>query len=115
MRYSHLYRAHDDRIGWLTNPATRAVLWDELGHAIREGSVTMPDAATVAECRTIIRDEDGKPRARGKRARTKDACRDDRFVSWAGAWQLAVTPTSSIAVSDQPGSRWDNAPGRGFG
>lgn len=115
MRYPHLYRAHDDRVGWLTNPATRAVLWDELGHAIREGSVTMPDAATVAECRTLIRDEDGKPRARGKRARSKDSCRDDRFVSWAGAWQLAVTPASAVAVSDQPGSRWDSSPGRGFG
>ena len=87
-RYGNLFRHDDGRYGWNTNAATRPILWDDLAHAIRDGAAWTPDAATLAECRTLIRDEDGKPRARGKRSKGKDACRDDRFVSWAGAWQL---------------------------
>lgn len=87
-KYPNLFRHDDGRPGWNTNPATRPVLWDDMAHAIADGAAWTPDAATLAECRTLIRDEDGKPRARGKRKKNKDACRDDRFVSWAGAWQL---------------------------
>lgn len=115
LRYGNLYRTDDGRVGWLTTPATRAVLWDELAHAIREGSAKTPDAATLAECRSIIRDEDGKPRARGKRKKSKDASRDDRFVSWGGAWQLAVTVPMEIHIPQTPASRWGDLPGRGFG
>ncbi len=87
-KYQNLYYAEDGRYGFLTNSATRSPLWDTLAAAIREGSAWTPDAATLQECRTIIRDEDGQPRARGKRKANAGAARDDRYVSWAGAWFL---------------------------
>ena len=88
VRYPRLYVAPDMKIGYDTNLVTRPPLWEDLAHAIREGSASTPDSATVAECQTIIRDKDGKPRARGKSAKTADACRDDRYVAWAGCWQI---------------------------
>jgi hypothetical protein len=91
MRYPKVFHHDDGRAGWNTTPATRPVMWDDAAHAIRSGAIRIPDAATLAECRTIIIDDDGKPRARGKRQRGKDACKDDRFVSLAGAWQLRNT------------------------
>lgn len=87
-RYPKLFHHGDGRAGWNTTSANRPVLWDSLAHAIAEGAAWTPDAPTLAECRSLVRDEDGKPRARGKRTGGKDASRDDRFVSWAGAWQL---------------------------
>lgn len=87
-RYPNVFIADDKKPGFLTNSATRPVLWGDLALAIAEGSASTPDAETLSECKTIIRDEDGKPRARGKGAGTKDACRDDRYVSWAIAWHL---------------------------
>lgn len=88
MRYPHVFCHDDGRHGWNTTSATRPVLWDDMATAIRDGAVKIRDAETLAECRTIIHDDDGKPRARGKRSKTRDACKDDRFVSLAGAWQL---------------------------
>jgi hypothetical protein len=87
-RYPRLFHDKDGRPGWNTTSANRPILWDSMAHAISEGAAWTPDAATLSECRSIVRDEDGKPRARGKRSGGKDAARDDRFVSWAGAWQL---------------------------
>jgi hypothetical protein len=88
MRYPAVYHADDGRPGWDTNSATRPVMWDGLAYALRDGAAWTPDAATLGECKTIVRDVDGKPRARGKHGKSKEACRDDRFVAWAGAWQL---------------------------
>jgi hypothetical protein len=96
LRYRNVFRHDDGRPGWNTTTATRPVMWDELAHAIREGAAWTPDAATLAECRSIIRDEDGKPRARGKRSGGKDSSRDDRFVSWAGAWQLRSMAVAKV-------------------
>lgn len=88
IKYPNLFYHDDGRLGWNTTAASRPVLWDELHHAIAEKAAWTPDAATLSECRTLIRDGDGKPRARGKRKKGKGASRDDRFVSWAGAWQV---------------------------
>ena len=102
IKYPAVYYADDGRPGFNTNKATRPVLWDDLAHAIREGAAWTPDAATLAECRSIVRDDDGKPRARGKRDGGKDASRDDRYVSWAGAWLLrsqAVPRVTGMRIS----------------
>lgn len=112
--YPNLYTGPDERVGWVTNTASRAIMWDELATAIRDGSAYTPDAATLSECRSLIRDTDGKPRARGKSTRSKDASRDDRFVAWAGAWQIAVPTTVVRDPAPLPGSRWDGMPGKGF-
>lgn len=88
--YTRIYQADDGKLGWITNSATRPPLWDELAFAIRERATFTPDAATLAECRTIVRGKDGKPVALNKGA--KDGCKDDRYVSWAIAWQMRTKP-----------------------
>lgn len=99
VRYPSLYVAQDGREGWLTNSATRPILFDDLGLAIRERAAFTPDADVVAECKTLVRDKDGKPRARGKLAKSKDSCRDDRFIAWAGAWQMRQQPQWTVGRS----------------
>lgn len=104
MKYQNVFAHDDGKPGWLTDSRTRPILFDELGLAIREGAVWTPDAATLGECKTIVKDDDGKPRARGKKKKSKDACRDDRFVSWAGAWQLRNTADWSFAAFNIKGA-----------
>jgi hypothetical protein len=85
-RYARIYAGQDGRPGWNTNAASRPVMFDELESACRTKAASMPDQATLGELRTIVVDQDGKPRARGKgRA---GGCRDDRVISWAIAWQV---------------------------
>lgn len=91
VQYPKLYRAKDAKLGWDTNSATRPVLWEDLAFAIRDGSAKTPDGETIAECKTVIRDDDGKPRARGKGSKSKDSSRDDRFVAWAGCLQIRTS------------------------
>lgn len=97
LNYPRIYAHAPGKLGWKTNSATRPVLWEEMARAIREGSAYTPDAATLAECRTIILDDDGRPRARGKRLHGSDSCRDDRYVAWAGAWQMREV---ALAIDD---------------
>jgi len=85
--YPRIYEAADKKLGWATTVATRPVLFDELAQGIRDGSLRTPDAAMVDECRTLIRDTDGKPRAKGKGKPPPEGCRDDLFVAWAIAIQ----------------------------
>lgn len=93
--YPSIFHDSDGRAGWNTTPQSRAVLWEDLGYALRSGDALPIDRDIFAECRTIIRDTDGRPRARGKRSRSADACRDDRFVSFAIAWQLLQRAAAS--------------------
>ncbi len=98
-RYPRIYRHDDGKLGWPTTSATRPVMFDELARALREKATHNPDAAAVAETSTLIRDKDGKPRARGKGK--SDGAKDDRFVSHSIAWQLRNRkPAPSTTVGD---------------
>lgn len=92
--YPSIYLAEDGKPGWSTTPVSRPPLFDELRTAAIEGHVTHPDAAVVAEAKTLIRDTDGKPRAKGKGSR--DGCKDDRFIAWGIAWQVRQRPAVTI-------------------
>jgi hypothetical protein len=91
-----IYQHEDERLGWPTNLATRPVLFDSLGQGIRQMDgngrpvLWTPDADTAAECKTLIRDVDGRPRASGKGS--KGGAHDDLFVSWAIAHQVRTRP-----------------------
>lgn len=86
-----IYRAEDRKRGWVTNAATRPPLFEDLRMAIEEGSAWTPDAATIGEARTIVKDpEDGRPRARNKGQ--AGGAKDDRFVSWGIGWQVRSKP-----------------------
>lgn len=89
-KYPHIYCHDDGRLGWITTPATRPPLFDELRMAIEAGAVWTPDAQVLAEARTIIRDDDGRPRAKGKGL--PGGCRDDLFVAWGIGWQVRQRP-----------------------
>lgn len=97
--YPRIYTHEDGRYGFPTTSKTRPQMWDALAFAIREGSASTPDADTLQECRTLIIDEDGKPRARGKKKKSADSSRDDRYVSWAGAWQLRSRTAGQVRRS----------------
>lgn len=88
--YNLVYQADDGKDGWVTTPASRPPLFDELRTALIEKHTSHPDAAFVAEAKTLIRDTDGRPRAKGKG--TRDGCRDDRFVAKGIAWQVRQRP-----------------------
>ena len=68
--------------GWVTNVENRQVMLDELAQALRENSIHLPNADTIKECFTFIRDDTGKPQA-------QEGCHDDRVISAAGVLQLA--------------------------
>ncbi|MEQ8721013.1 MAG: hypothetical protein RID81_07030 [Sandaracinaceae bacterium] len=89
-RYPKIYKHTDKKLGWPTNGQTRPILFDDLRRSIREGVATHPDAATVAEARTLIVNAAGRPEARSKGQ--EGGCHDDRFVSWAIAWQIRSRP-----------------------
>lgn len=65
--------------GWLTNKATKPLMIDELGMAIREEAIHIEDAAALGELRTYVRDERG---AMG------GSPHDDRVMSLAVANQM---------------------------
>lgn len=96
LRYPRIYRTLDPdtkkpkKFGWDTNPATRPQLFDELYTACRTRAYQCPDADTASEARTLIIDDDGKPRARSKGK--KGGCHDDRMVAWGIAHQMRSTP-----------------------
>lgn len=118
MRYSAIYEHEDERPGFRTDPVSRPLLWDDLADAIRQGVASTPDAETLNECKTLVVDADGRPRARGKKAKVKDACTDDRYVAWAIAWQVRARMGGAVKATvpdTASGSRWGNSPGRGFG
>ena len=90
-KYGRVYRHREDgKHGWPTTPTTRPVLFDDLQRAVVERAAWTPDAEAAAEARTLIRDKDGKPRARDKGQ--EGGCKDDRWTSWAIAYQVRSRP-----------------------
>jgi hypothetical protein len=89
-----VYHAQDDKPGWLTSSVTRPVMIDELGAAVRTKTMVTPDRATIAECKTLVRNDQGKVEARKKG--TKDGSKDDRWMSWCIAFQVRNTPVKEI-------------------
>lgn len=87
-RYHRIYKHDDGRLGFPTTGETRPVIWGELHRDIIDGVATTPDADTIGECITLVRDKDGKPRARGKGS--SGGATDDLFVSWAIARHVRV-------------------------
>jgi hypothetical protein len=80
-KFNQRYGRTTERLGWSTTVDTRMPMLDELAQAIREGSIGIPDADTLRECFTFIRDQEGKPQA-------QEGCHDDRVIALAGTLQL---------------------------
>ena len=84
--YRRVYVAKDGREGWLTNPATRPILFDDLHRALSDRVTSSPDAVFAKQCRTLVKDARGKPGAMSKGE--KGGAHDDRWVARAIAWQM---------------------------
>lgn len=91
-----IYKTKDGKLGWLTDAVTRPVMVDDFGGAIRTGALRTPDRATAIECKTLVRNEQGKVEARGK-GKGKDGSKDDRVISWCIALQVRNAPAQELA------------------
>jgi hypothetical protein len=89
-----IYKTADDKYGWLTDQATRPVMLDELGAAIRTKLTSSPDPEAVSECKTLVRNDKGKVEARNKGK--KDGSKDDRVISWAIAYAVRSKPVRAF-------------------
>lgn len=69
-------------LGWITSVENRMPMLDEFAAAFRDNSIWMPNADTIRECYTFIRNDAGRPEA-------QDGTHDDRVISAAGALQMA--------------------------
>lgn len=83
--YERVWRAPDERHGWVTSSASRPPLFDQLRIAIESGVAECPDRECVSEASSLVL-TDGRPAARGKGK--KGGARDDLFVGWAIGWQI---------------------------
>lgn len=66
-------------MGWRTTVATKPLMIDELGGAIRDDAIVLEDGHTIAEMKTFVRDPNGK---------THGSPHDDRVISLAIAVQM---------------------------
>lgn len=57
--YDERSRRQGKKIGWHTTRVTKPLAIDELNMELRNGTLSVPDAATIAELRTYVRDEKG--------------------------------------------------------
>lgn len=61
--YPNVFRHHDQKPGWINNEVTRTKALSDLDNAIREGSLTTRDLATLGEMRTFITNARGRVEA----------------------------------------------------
>lgn len=61
--YPNIFRHHDQKPGWINNEVTRTKALSDLDNAIREGSLTTRDLATLGEMRTFITNARGRVEA----------------------------------------------------
>jgi hypothetical protein len=89
-RQDRIYHTENGKLGWSTDGATRPVMIDDLATALRSKATSVPDRETLAECRTLVKNERGKVEARDKGL--ADGCKDDRWIADCIAWQLRNAP-----------------------
>ena len=85
------WQNRQSKIGWLTTKASKPLMIDELGMAVRQG-FTIHDKATIGEMLTYVRNERGQ---------MGGSPFDDRVIALAIAYQMlrfAVAPEYRPAV-----------------
>ena len=106
IKYRNIYRQHrhlqrfepkTELLGWRTTYASKALAIDELGREIRDAGVAIPDAPTVTELKTFVREGNG---------RMHGSPFDDRVMALAIAVQM-------LKHCWQPEYRVDQEPGPG--
>lgn len=95
--YDERTKKQGQKIGWRTSKTTRPMMLDELGAAIREGSLRLRGAHTVAELKTFVRDPDGK---------SHGSPFDDRTISLAIALQMCKHAAAGSPGNPKPDTRY---------
>lgn len=78
-RQDKRHAAPTDTLGWRTTTATKPLAIDELGGLLRDLELVLPDAETIGELRTYVREGDGKMHG---------SPHDDRVMALAIAVQM---------------------------
>ncbi len=97
LRYSNLYRAKDEKLGWLTDRVTRPLMIDTFIDAVEHRHLTLLDTNTIWECMALV-EEKGKIEAAGGK-------HDDCVIATAIALHLAVNQNRSIHIWENIGER----------
>jgi hypothetical protein len=88
VHYRNIFRQHrhlqrfepkTELLGWRTTISSKALAIDELNKEIRDGGITVPDAETIAELKTFVREGNGKMHG---------SPYDDRVMAFAIACQM---------------------------
>lgn len=117
LKYKNVYFDEKGRPGLATTDVSRAAILEDLANAIRNGSLSTPDPAAIAELRGFVTDaKTGRPYAPTKKK--KNGIGDDFIFCAALAWFLLLTPKPETKV-ELAGPRFTNqddawAAGRGF-
>lgn len=91
------------QVGWMTTKTTRMPMLDELASHVRNGTITINNPATIGECYTFVRAEDGKPQA-------QEGAHDDRVISLAVALQVGRSQPTPQQTRPIPKPEWGNSP-----
>lgn len=106
-RYRNLYRQHrtaqrfepkTELLGWRTTIVSKAMAIDELNKELRDATLALPDAETVAELRTFVREGNG---------RMHGSPHDDRTMALAVSVQMlkyAWLPEYRVTAEPGPGT-----------
>lgn len=90
IHYDNIFRAKDEKLGWLSNSITRPMMVDHFIEAFEDNICNIIDQATLYECLTLI-DNKGKIEASSGK-------HDDLIIAHAIALQVA--PDLRISYSD---------------
>lgn len=90
-----IFRAKDRKYGWLTTPASRPVLVDQLEQAIRTGEVKLHDAETVDQFSKFSWNEQNKPEA-------QQGFHDDDVIAVGIAVQMRRKSFGLVLGADMP-------------
>jgi len=89
--YPNMYRAKDERLGWLTDRVTRPIMINAFIDGVENGTMILHDQQTFAECLTLVNNS-GKIEAAASK-------QDDCITSAAIALQLCIE-SGGLSVYD---------------
>lgn len=101
LKYPHIFYESEHKPGLATTEFSRVAMLEDLANAVRDGSLTTPDLAAIAELRGFVIDpKSGRPYSPTKKR--KNGIGDDFIFSAALAWRLLLTPsvTAGGGVAD---------------
>lgn len=84
-KYPRVYRHHDDKLGWLTNEASRSPMLDALDASHRRGVFRTSDTSLLGQMRTFVVGPTGK-------AEASRGAHDDLVMAAAIGWAVVTRP-----------------------